>query len=262
MSRRRRRSKKKSQIIIWTLVGLVTIMCVVFFYSDIKELFKFESRKSQTLESYRKNLTQYSVFGIDVSQYQSEINWEVLQKEENIDFVFIRATAGKSALDKRFLANWAGAKNQKIIRGAYHYYRPDENSTEQAMFFIKNVTLEQGDLPPVLDIEKYSRVQSLHHLKSGLLNWLRLVEDHYGITPILYTYNKFFATTLVNDDRFDKYPIWIAWYNIEENPNDVKKGWVFWQFTDKGRLKGIEGDVDINVFNGKLQDLDGLRVRK
>lgn len=261
MSRRRRRSKKTSKIIFWTLAILIAGFCIAFFFSDIREFLKFEDRKSQTLASFKNDLEQYSVFGIDVSQYQANINWEELKAEENIDFVFIRATAGKSAIDKTFVVNWAKAKKNKIIRGAYHYYRPDENSTEQAMFFIKTVNLEQGDFPPILDIEKYSRIQSLHNLKSGLLNWLKIVEEHYGVIPILYTYNRFFVTTILNDERFDRYPVWIAWYNIKGNPENIKKGWIFWQFTDKGSLKGIEGDVDINVFNGKLQNLDGLRIK-
>jgi lysozyme len=55
--------------------------------------------------------------------------------------------------------------------------------------------------------------------------------------------------------------LWIAWYNVNGNPNDITSNWVFWQFSDKGRVKGIEGDVDLNVFNGKIKDLDGLRIR-
>ena len=67
-------------------------------------------------------------------------------------------------------------------------------------------------------------------------------------------------TTIKNDHRFDRYPVWIAWYNVNEDPNTVLNDWVFWQFTDKGLLEGIEGNVDINVFNGKKQDLNGLRI--
>jgi lysozyme len=104
-------------------------------------------------------------------------------------------------------------------------------------------------------------VQSVNSLKSGLLNWLTLVEEHYGTTPILYTYNKFYVSTIQTDRRFDKYPVWIAWYNIKGDPNTILNDWVFWQFTEKGLFDGIEGNVDINVFNGKKQDLDGLRIK-
>ena len=59
--------------------------------------------------------------------------------------------------DTKFDYNWKQAEKQNLLRGAYHYYRPNENSTEQANFFIKTVKLGKGDLPPILDIEKYSQ---------------------------------------------------------------------------------------------------------
>jgi lysozyme len=256
----RRKNKKTGKIWLFLSIAIVSGL-VVWFYSDIVDIFSNTRQRVDDYSNFKKSLKDYTVFGIDVSHYQGEIDWAKLKKDENPDFVIIRATAGKDGKDKRFDKNWKEAGEQKCLRGAYHYYRPDENSTEQANFFIKNVNLNEGDLPPVLDIEKYSRVQSLSSLKAGLLNWLKIVEEHYDVTPILYTYNKFYTSTIIHDNRFDKYPLWIAWYNINGNPDDVSSNWVFWQFTDKGRVNGIEGDVDLNVFNGKLQDLDGLRIR-
>jgi lysozyme len=256
----RRKSKKTGKIWLFLSIAIVSVL-FIWFYSDIVDIFSIVRQRSDDYSNFKKSLKDYTVFGIDVSHYQGEIDWEKLKKEEEPDFVIIRATAGKDSKDVRFDKNWKSAGEQEILRGAYHYYRPDENSTEQAKFFIKTVKLNEGDLPPVLDIEKYSRVQSLSSLKTGLLNWLKIVEEHYDVTPILYTYNKFYTSTIIHDERFDKYPLWIAWYNVNGNPDDITSNWVFWQFSDKGRVKGIVGDVDINVFNGKVQDLDGLRIR-
>jgi lysozyme len=258
----RRRRKKKSSITLKIVLIIAAIIAVCVFYSDIFDLFKPIVQKIEKYSNLKKNLKDYTVFGIDVSEYQSDINWEKLCEEDRPDFIIIRATAGKDRLDKNFIKNWKSAKDNTVIRGAYHYYRPDEKSSEQAEFFIKNVIIETGDLPPILDIEKYSRVQSLTSLKTGLLNWLTIVEEHYGITPILYTYNKFYTSAIADDSRFSKYPVWIAWYNTKGNPSDIVKDWVFWQFTDKGSIKGIQGNVDVNVFNGKIQDLDGLRKKE
>jgi lysozyme len=261
MVRRRKRKNNLKPVFLILAIGAI-VFCAYLFQDEIKKFFTTgEGTKSMTLEGYKSNLKNYSVFGIDVSQYQADIDWQTLTNKQKIDFVFIRATAGINHLDRKFIKNWSGAKQSNIIRGAYHYYRPDENSTEQAKFFIKNVVLEQGDFPPVLDIEKYSRVQSLTSLKNGLLNWLRIVEEHYGVTPILYSYNKFYVGALADDKRFEKYPVWIAWYNLQANPSSVIKSWVFWQFTDKGQFEGITGDVDVNVFNGKKHELDGLRIK-
>ncbi|HOZ29700.1 MAG TPA: glycoside hydrolase family 25 protein [Bacteroidales bacterium] len=260
MVRRRRKKKYSTTIKIVLIVTAIVAVCV--FYSDIMDLFRPVLQKVEKYSNIKRDLKDYTVFGIDVSEYQTDIDWKKLCENDRPDFVIIRACAGKNKLDKKFLTNWKSAKEIGIIRGAYHYYRPDEKSTEQAEFFIKNVQLEAGDLPPVLDIEKFSRVQSLNSLKSGLLNWLKIVEEHYGITPILYTYNKFYTAAIADDPRFAKYPVWIAWYTTRGDPSKITEDWVFWQYTDKGSLSGIKGNVDVNVFNGKIQDLDGLRKKE
>ena len=261
MSRRRKKKYNRKKLLL--LLSVIALVFVgYYFYPDFISLFKKRQQKPQTYEVFRKELSDYSVFGIDVSHYQTNIDWDKLLKTHKIDFVIVRATMGHNKVDNKFLKNWKALNNAKIIKGAYHYYRPDENSTLQAQNFIKNVVLKEGDLPPVLDIEKYSRVQSINSLKSGLLNWLEIVEKHYNVTPILYTYHNFYVSTLKIDSRFDKYPIWFAWYNVKQNPNTVLSDWIFWQFTDKGLLEGIEGYVDINVFNGKINEIEGLRIKK
>jgi len=259
MSRRRRKKTRNKRLAIFFLT-LLSVAAGYYFRHDIISFFEKHRQKPQTYKNFKNQLGKYSVFGIDVSEYQKEVDWKTVLKKQEIDFVIMRATAGKNNKDNQFNTNWKALENTDVIRGAYHYYRPNENSEVQAKFFIKHVNLSNGDLPPILDIEKYSKVQSINSLKSGLLNWLKIVEKHYGVTPILYTYNNFYVTTIKNDHRFDRYPVWIAWYNVNEDPNTVLNDWVFWQFTDKGLLDGIEGNVDINVFNGKKQDLNGLRI--
>jgi len=196
------------------------------------------------------------VFGIDVSHYQGKINWDSIDRTKGefpLDFVFIRSTAGVSA-DTQFDNNWSEAKRGGFIRGAYHYYRPNENSFKQAENFIKTVKLSKGDLPPVLDIEKIPSEQSMDSLKSGLKHWLDKVEKHYGIKPIIYSGESFYTDFLKQE--FEGYNLWIANYSFFED--EIRKEWLFWQFTDKGGIKGIDGAVDVNIYNGnllKLQDV-------
>lgn len=199
------------------------------------------------------------VFGIDVSHYQGKIEWETVA-DDNTDFplgfVFVRATAGSKKLDTEFKNNWKGAKANGYLRGAYHYYRPDENSVKQADNFIKNVKLTEGDLPPVLDIEKIPNKQNLDSLKTGLKRWLAKVEDHYGMKPIIYSGESFYTDFLKKE--FVGYDLWIANYSFFED--EIRKEWLFWQFTDKASLKGIETNVDVNIYNGSYPDL--LRITK
>jgi lysozyme len=199
------------------------------------------------------------VVGIDVSEYQGEIDWQILDAIENkypIQFVFIRATVGKDRVDKTFQENWLGAKKNKFLRGAYHYYRPNENSLEQAALFIKTVHLHKGDLPPVLDIERLAETQSMARLKVGLRRWLEAVETHYKVKPIIYTGEKYYDDFL--KEEFSDYLFWIANYNFYRER--IEEDWLFWQFTEKGTVPGIRGNVDVNIYNGDLQQLQFITL--
>ncbi len=195
--------------------------------------------------------------GFDVSQYQGDINWKLADSIDNrfaLDFVFIRATAGKDAVDEKFYHNWILSGKTKLLRGAYHYYRPNENSVEQAQNFIATVKLRKGDLPPVLDIEQIPEEQSMDSLKQGLKRWLRIVEKHYGTKPIIYTGESFYNDFLRED--FGRYDFWIANYNFFIESIDDE--WLMWQFSENATIPGIDGPVDANIFNGSLDELEGM----
>jgi len=199
------------------------------------------------------------VFGLDVSHYQGVIRWDSIERvkgEFPLDFMFIRSTTGIDD-DTRFKQNWRNAKNAGFLRGAYHYYRPDENSLKQADNFISMVKLDKGDLPPVLDIERISSKQNLDSLKSGLKRWLVTVEKHYGVKPIIYSGESFYTDFLKQE--FEGYTLWIANYSFFEDK--IRDEWLFWQFTDKGAVNGIDGNVDVNIYNGNLAALNQLVIK-
>ncbi len=211
-------------------------------------------RNFQVLENHKGK-----AIGLDVSEFQGNIDWTLVKTIENnypLGFVFIRATAGNDREDGKFSANWLGAKENKIIRGAYHYYRPNENSLEQAEIFIKTVKLEKGDLPPVLDIEKLPKEQSLKNMKLGLNRWLKAIEAHYKVKPIIYTSEKYYDDFL--KDEFSDYLFWIANYNFYREK--IGDNWLFWQFTEKATIPGIIGNVDVNIYNGDLEQLQFITI--
>ena len=211
-------------------------------------------RNFQVLEKH-----QGKSIGIDVSEYQGEISWSYVDTLENkhpLHYVFIRATVGKDRKDRKFEKNWLGAKENKMIRGAYHYYRPNENSLEQAELFIKTVTLQKGDLPPVLDIEKLPKNQSIANLKLGLKRWLHAVESQYGVKPIIYSGESYYEDFL--KEEFGDYLFWFANYNFYRE--EIAEDWLFWQFTEKASVPGIKGNVDVNIYNGDLQQLQFITV--
>lgn len=268
----RRKTTKKNKSIFSVNLVLISLLLIGFIFgiyhyrNAILYYFSFKSEKSlkddkvaqariyQILKAH-KDLT----FGFDVSQFQGKINWNEVDSLEHkfpLQYVFIRATAGNNKKDIRFDENWAAAKNHHFIRGAYHYYRPNENSLEQAANFIRSVRLQKGDLPPVLDVEKFPKNQSIDSLKLGLQRWLKKVDEHYKVRPIIYTSEKYYNDFLKED--FSEYTFWVANYNFfVEN---IKNDWLFWQFTEKAKLNGIEERVDVNIYNGTPKMLQYLTI--
>lgn len=203
----------------------------------------------------------YEIHGIDVSRYQSTINWkEVKQMNEEgvkIGFAFIKATEGTSIVDEQFRRNWIEAESQNIPKGAYHFFVPKRNAKKQARNFMQIVNLKPGDLPPVLDVEK-SRGVSVNEMQKEVKEWLDEIENHYGVKPILYTnidfYNHFFKT------GFEEYPLWIAHY-LQPNKPRIENKWIFWQHSEKGRVDGITAPVDFNIFYGDSSDFQELLIQ-
>jgi len=221
-----------------------------------------ETKRFSDVRNYEL-LSRYEdrVAGIDVSEYQGTIQWDQVRFVENtfpLAYVFIRATAGVDKVDNQFENNWREAKKNTIIRGAYHYYRPNENSIAQAENFIKTVRLQKGDLPPVLDIESTATNQPIDSLKAGIRRWLEIVDAHYKVRPIIYTGENFYNAFLKDD--FSGYTFWIANYNFFVE--DMKDDWLFWQFTEKSSIQGIQGNVDVNIYNGTPKMLNYMRVNK
>ena len=230
------------------------------FKSDKTTKTASEKQRISDVRNYTL-LTKYEFnpVGIDISEYQGTIRWDSVRVVENdfpIRFIFVRATVGTDRPDLKFADNWKAIKQGGFLRGAYHYYRPNENSTQQAKLFIKTVVLQKGDFPPILDIEQMPQKQSMAQLKVGIKNWLEIVEKHYGVRPILYSSERFYTDFLKDD--FPEYTFWIANYNFfVEN---LKPDWKLWQFTEKGTASGISGFVDLNFFNGTEADLQSLTL--
>ena len=199
----------------------------------------------------------YPVKGIDVSHYQEVIDWKSIA-ENDISFVFVKATEGISLKDKLFTRNWERIKQEGLKRGAYHFFRPTISAERQAAHFSRSVDLELGDFPPVLDVEVLDGV-SKKELLIGVHAWLVHTEMEYGVKPIIYTNQDFYNKYLRN--AFENYPLWIARYSLREPTLKDDSKWVFWQYTSAGKIKGIKGRTDFNVFHGTLEELDHFSLQ-
>ncbi len=260
-SKRKAKKSVQKEIPTWVRYLLYVLVIIVFvsgFYYFFIRPYAYRWKPCYGLKGYGICMPSgYQVHGIDVSHYQGDINWKMLEQTRQgqfpIQFIFMKATEGGDYSDDRFTANFDSARAYGFIRGAYHFYNPKTDANKQADFFIQSVKLEPGDLPPVLDIEKKGK--DMKKLQSDLKLWLRKVENHYGVKPIIYASYKF-KSRYLNDSVFNTYPYWIAHYYVDSVR--YEGDWKFWQHTDVGTLPGIEEKVDLNVFNGSSTDLQKL----
>ncbi len=207
--------------------------------------------------------TGFILHGIDASNYSCEIDWTDVKnmRDQNagVDFAFIRATRGKDFVDYRFSQNWSQMRDAGIIRGAYHFFTFGDDANQQANFFLDNVTIISGDLPPVLDVEDdltgNERRYTTEQIVQKISVWLKLVQQETGVTPIIYTNGAFYKKYIAGN--FVGYPIWFASYSPDKalkNYNEVR--WLFWQYSNQGRCNGISEKIDLNVF---ASDMNGLK---
>ena len=239
---------------------------IAFYYAMYFNKYHHKNLKNDKKEAARidKIITEYNdkTFGFDISHYQKkeDIKWDSLTIANDgikLDFVVMRATMGNRKKDKHFDDFWETSKKNELIRGAYHFYRADEDPVMQANNYLESVILESGDLRPVLDIERVPRRKSREKFIEDLKVWLKIVEDKYGEKPIIYTYYYYYKDHLKGE--FDDYPLWLANYNdvMVPSPDD---DWKLWQFTEKGIVKGINTKVDLNIYNGNLWSFKKLTL--
>ncbi len=208
--------------------------------------------------------TQYAVHGIDVSKWQSKIDWKRVKSMQvddiQISFVFMKATEGSNRKDPSFSKNWEEAKKQHLIRGAYHYFWPQISPKVQADLFMKEVKLKSGDLPPVIDVEECRNV-SREQIVKGTQLFCSLLEKRYGKRPIIYTNRDFYKNYFADNAAFKNYVFWVAHYHVTELALPDEKVWHFWQHSDRGKVSGIAEKVDFNVFKGNLDELKMLCLK-
>jgi lysozyme len=198
---------------------------------------------------------RYAIHGIDVSKWQGDINWNAA-REAGTQFVFIKATEGGDHLDERFYTNWAGAKAAGIPRAAYHFVYWCRSAHEQALWFRQHIPNDPDALPPVLDLEwnGHSRTCPRTVPREIALEKIRLMlqelEQLTGKRPIIYTDITFHKDVFEGTTEFNHYPFWLRSVAAEPYERYVNRPWTFWQYTTTGRVPGIVGDVDRNVFYG------------
>lgn len=233
--------------------------------------------KKNQFQGERMIYTSDRVYGIDISRYQHEIGkkkypilWDKLRirhlgttsnkriqgkVDYPVSFLFIKATEGTSVRNRYFDADLKAARKHRLPVAAYHFFSPRPNGAAQAKHFLKFAKTNLATLPPMLDVEpshaEIQRMGGIDVLFREVLIWLRIVEKQTGHRPLLYI-SQSFVNRYMGDapEALKEYSVWVARYG-EFKPY-VKL--LLWQLSPDGRVEGIRGDVDINVFNGSKAD--------
>ncbi len=195
--------------------------------------------------------TSYPIKGIDVSHWQGNINWSSVHSS-NIVFAFVKATQGTSYVDSNFEENMKNGHAAGIYMSAYHFADPqDYNAKDSAKHFVDVIKpyLKDGYMRPVLDLEEGSSLG-----KQTLSDWVNkfMVEVYNltGIKPIIYTNTNYAENYL--DSSVEQWNLWIANYDVSSPNTGIWDSWAFWQYTDKGQVPGVSGNVDLDYYNGNL----------
>ncbi|MEO8146536.1 MAG: GH25 family lysozyme [Bacteroidia bacterium] len=223
-----------------------------------------QNRNQRNLVNHVNFPQAYSVHGIDISRYQPDLDWSTLKAVDvdndtvQFQFVMIKATEGLFWEDPTFEDNWNDARKYKVIRGAYHYFKPSASAKLQAKNFINSVDLKSGDLPPVVDIEEMGK-SNKKELVTSLKTFISLIEKEYGVKPIIYSNINFIEDYLADD--FSNYKFWVAHFYVDDLKISSGIKWLFWQHHDKAHLLHSSANYDVNVFNGSSSDLKKILVR-
>lgn len=250
-----------------------------FLENEVVTVLKTGQWQRGVFKGERMNYTSERIYGIDISRYQHgkgrkkyPIYWNKLRishlgskskkkisgvVDYPVSFIFIKSTEGISVRNPYYAQDYAAARRAGIPIGAYHFFSTKRTGEAQAQYFISNTQFRKGDLPPVLDIEPSdSQIEGMggsQALWRSIRVWLKAVEKRCGVKPILYINQRFVNKYLPEaPDIMRHYKVWIARYG--EYKPDVRLA--MWQLSPDGRVKGITGEVDINVFNGYQTQFD------
>ncbi|CAM00046.1 GH25 family lysozyme M1 (1,4-beta-N-acetylmuramidase) [Saccharopolyspora erythraea NRRL 2338] len=201
--------------------------------------------------------------GIDVSNHNGEVDFAKVGADGR-DFAFVLATDGESFTSDLFDSQYSGAGEAGLYRAGYHFARPDGSATKQADRFLKTVgyTNDGRTMPPVLDMEANPNGATCYGLDDAQMEeWIKSfvgrVKEKTGREAVIYTSPSFWKECTGNSEAFTSNPLWTAEWDVDK-PSKVG-GWpahTFWQYSNSGKVDGVDGAVDVNRFNGGTAELE------
>jgi lysozyme len=236
---------------------MFTVLLVMIVMASSIALLAFLFKR-QIVQQYSDLNPQHYVYGIDVSHHQKQIDWPQL-KDGKARFVYIKSTEGATFRDPRFIENWNGAQQAGLTPGAYHFFTFCRSGADQADNFLAVFNKVKGmHLPIALDVELVGNCPKRptpDELAIELNSFITKVKAQTGCHMLFYTTPAFYDSYLAG--HFDTYPLWLQ--SFKKKPKlKSNHSWRIWQFSNQGRVDGIQALVDLNAFKGSPQQFEQL----
>lgn len=248
--KRVRRKKSSDQKVKYILIAIAAICLGLAAFFVIKDSFG---------EDETFNSDKYFVKGIDVSHHNPILNWDNVM-EQGISFAYMKATEGNSHIDRNYRFNYELARKSNIKVGSYHFYTFALSGREQARHFLRIAQFNTGDLFPAIDVEHspanpYSKDAKYVEM---VIQELKVLENelyqHFGIHPVIYTNRDCYK--LYIKGNFPENLIWMC--DLHREPSKDMENWRIWQFSHKGEIPGIDGNVDLNYYRYTFEEFKEL----
>ena len=234
----KRQVPTQPDFIKWLLLaGVVALVALGGYYVYLRYL----RPHSAMVDRYR-----YPIAGIDVSKHNGEIDFEQVVAD-NYQFVFIKASEGKTFRDDAFDRNYRSARAAGLKVGAYHFFRKNRTAKEQTDNLLGVIKGKHLDLPLVIDLEDdwgNGATTSRQTAMDRVIEMVNLLNDK-GYQVIIYTnldgYEKYYKKMLINCD------LWLCSFT---SPDLLHFPHCFQQYSHEGSVAGVNGKVDLNIFRG------------
>lgn len=268
-----RKKKRKIRVVSrWRLVGFIaaaffmlTVTFSVFYiglghydglglrYPAAENPYDLRFLQSHKGRLFYEDEKYISLTGIDVSYYQQEIDWEKV-KADGVDFAMIRvgyrgSTEGRISKDEWFRKNVRRARKAGIETGVYFFSQAVtvEEAVEEARYVVRHIKGKGITYPVVFDMEPIPGAGRIDHLtkmeKTRITDAFCQVIERNGYVPMVYG-NPQWMSSHIELGYLTDYPVWLAHYT---GKTDFPYNYSIWQYTDKGKVDGIKGKVDMNI---------------
>ena len=239
----KRQVPTQPDFIKWLLLAGVAALVVFGGYYVVKH---FLLPHSVAVDRFR-----YPVAGIDVSNHNGIIDYRQVA-DDDYQFVFIKASEGKTHKDAAFNRNYRDAREAGLKVGAYHFFRKNRTGKEQADNFLAAVKGKKLDLPLVIDLEDdwgNGATTSRQTAINRVIEMMNILNDK-GYQVMIYTnfngYEKYYKNMLADCD------LWLCSFTSPDFLPDMPH--CIQQYSHEGTVQGVNGDVDLNVFRGSKRE--------